>query len=647
MKHLRTVVLPLACFATCWLLAAWLGGFILQPRAADDVKQPGMASSPRPSRPAVSTSEARLRSLRHDFERLPTDRWAARWQEFAQETTPEELTKLRKDASAILATLADEQIAQLGTTPSPARPAGLAALAESDPETAWQRFRELDPNAILRTLAANNPEQTLQRLRSVPELVPVNHQSELARAALWRTPYGSLFGAWARRAPAAAAEAIATLPRSFQVEAANGLALTWACHDGPAALRFVLEFNQSGRVDFITRHIRLDIILRTALILQPAETARLLASRAELREAMSHFSHVCLKPWYHADPDGALAWMREAKEERTYHFTDLADYLFRLDPAALDGFLTSIRAAGDGDMESSLVRIARHDPAAARDVAERHGLPFPESSAEKERLIRIEQRPDLMLADFLKTLPHHSPTTDPDARETPGWSEVAIYELALRIALLLPEQAPRLAAVLPAPLLAARFAMDRRYTSTGRPRDAMLRFWPELHEAIPLDETAPPAEVAAFSRYQFHLDPLATAESLLTQQPLPQQHLPRILKTLYQINPAAARSWTARLDPGPSRDAAELWLATLEIPQEPLSALRRLDGLSHLAPSETAAVWRSALRRILHQGGDCQSWLARAPGEVRDYRLFGRFADLDDFLAEEARLRKLLESATR
>ena len=188
MKHLRTFVLPLACFATCWLLTAWLGGLFLPQPAAEDRNAPDFPSSARPNRPVVSASETRLRSLRHDFERLPTVQWAERWQTFAQDSTPEEWEILRKDPSEILAALADEQGTWPGTATEPKGPAGFAALAERDPETAWQHFRERDPNAILRTLAANNPEQTLQRLLSVPELVPENHYGELDRAALWRTP---------------------------------------------------------------------------------------------------------------------------------------------------------------------------------------------------------------------------------------------------------------------------------------------------------------------------------------------------------------------------------------------------------------------------------------------------------------------------
>ena len=243
-------------------------------------------------------------------------------------------------------------------------------------------------------------------------------------------------------------------------------------------------------MDFTNRHIRLDILLRTALILQPAETARLLSSRTELRSVMSRFGHVCLKPWYHADSAGALAWIREAYQENSYLLKNLAEYLFRLDPAEFDRFLASIKEFGEIDMNSILLRIAHHDPAAARDVAARHGLSFPETSIEQERLLQVEHRPDRMLAEFLQSLPHHPLSTDLNSMGTSGWSEPAIYELAVRVAMLLPEQAPRLAAVLPASFLAARFAQYHRYASAGRPRDALLRFWPELHETIPADSSA-------------------------------------------------------------------------------------------------------------------------------------------------------------
>jgi len=618
MKTFRIYLLPALCFATAWIAAAALGKHRAQ-EPSSTTPLNSRTSSLRPPRDATSNGNARINSITRDFTTLPSEKWAERWNRFASESTVEEMQILVTDGSPILTRIAAEELAVRSTQAPHGVQGALAALAEMDPDRAWNHYLTEDPNGVIRTLAAKDPQDTLRRLRSVPALNPVSRYGELDGAAtVWHTPISSLFGAWARTDPSAAVAALKTLPLSDRSTAANGLALTWACHDGPAALRFILEFNKSGNVSYQTRHIRMDVILRTALIRQPEETARMLATHSALREAMRHTTLTALKPLYHADPAATTAWLRDQGED--HHIGDLSEYLFCIDPKLAEDFLTDI-SAGHGALSSPLVRIARLDPDFAEDLASRLGHDAP-SLTPPAFHHRINYRPDLALAEFLEASRRHpSPAATIQSLQ---WTPEQLYQLASTVANLMPEKAADLATALPASFIAEGFARDSR-SSSYRPRDAVATYWPELAERTPPTVTKPSPPMTNSPTYHPPGN-IATATSRLLEK-----------------DPATARSWVSRLDPGPARTSAELTLVRHDATHNPPSALRWLSDRPDLPPSQSAPIWHTAIRRILHTGGDWQSELAKVPEPVRRGPV-NRNTDFTDSLNDEARLRKILQT---
>ncbi len=635
MKRLRPFLLPAACFAAAWTVARFASGWLIGDSPVEHPPAPRVFKTSRThDQPRKQSTE----KLADDFRTRPMSEWAALWDDFARQAAAGDLQELallsstRRDAldspgNDLLQMLGREELAVRTGRPM-LSPESFSSLAETDSQVAWESLARHNRNdfatAALRTLAWRDPGGTLRRFQAMPEGLR-SPGDESRRANVWHTPLGSIFGAWARRDPAAATAAVMELPPAHRVQAANHAAMTWAFRDGPSAIRYILDFNKSGKNPYITRHLRLDVMLRASFRTHPAETARLMEEHAMLREVIGEppCQQVALRLWYDADPEAVLAWLLEPRN----HERDSIYWLFNslvAEPETAARLIRELSDAGSRAGHRWVKSIYRRDPALALSLAGELGISLL-GDPEVER-IRIADEPADACDRWLEALRRHG---DPgEALAALGWTPEMACELAARAARVFPGKAAELAKLVPASSLDAT-NLWRRGTVE------IARFWPELAPFLkPLAGNSGTPE-SSFPDNQFHIDPATAAEALLLTRPGAED----VRKAVERWAPhdfQAARAWLSRIPDDEARRQGEFALVKIQASHDPASALDHL--AAHGEPdSATRELWGSCLRRIAISGGDWQAWLDRMPGEEARREDFAGFLERDVRLLESIR----------
>lgn len=624
MKTLRTILIPVACFVVSWALFRFLAGHFVTPAPAPQV----MPTAPtKTKRERVDTRKASVEKLAENVLRRPMNQWAALWDDFARDATVEQLQSmpvlksLRRDRQRfegddLLQVLAQEDLAIRTGTTGTLSEESFSALAESDPQAAWDSIAKNNRHdfvtAALRTLAAKDPAEALRRYKAMqkPERTPLGDGSraEARRAAVWHTPLGAIFGAWARRDPVAAAEAARKLAPEDRPEAASHIAMTWAFRDGPAAIRYLIDFDKSGE-SLAGRQIRLDVVLRASFRTHPAETSKLMRETPMLRKVLASPPnlYVAVGPWFDADPEGALAWLLEPASERR------TDALQWVRPGRNVATMERIiRGLAEQDPESTLnllVTLDRRHPELAMSLADDLGLPL-RGNPTLERL-RLHDHPAEACDRWLAALREHG---DPaKALEALGWTIEMATELAARAARVFPEKARQLAKLVPAS------ALDT--TNLWRiNNDEIPLYWPELKGA--LKDPSPKPAKPAVPLHLFRYDPAAAAKALLATSP-DAAALKNAVEAWAPYDLPAASDWVSQLPEGPAREQAGQELSKFQATRDPE---KLLEFLSSSPPSDQSSrLWECGLRHLFYTGGDWKSWLERVP-EARRKEISHRLA---------------------
>lgn len=641
MKTLRSFLIPITCFAVAWTVSRFAAKRFF-PAETPAAVVPMAPTKTKRERPDLRKASAE--ALAEDFRTLPMNAWADRWGEFAQNATAEDLQKLpaffpkRRDGHGmqgndLLQVLGREELAGRAGRPVELVPESFSALADVNAAAAWEHLaannRADFAVAALRILAGKDPAEALRRFRAMPEpgREPLGDGSkaESRRGAVWHTPLGAIFGAWARRDPAAAAAAVMTLPPADRPEAANHLAMTWSFRDGPAAIRYILAFDKSGE-SFTSRHVRLDVMLRASFRTHPEETAKLMAENAMLRRVLGEppCLYVAVRPWLDADPEGALAWMLDPKNPSgkeairwldVGHEPDLTTRLVR-------GFAESDSATA----LDLLITLYLREPESALSLADELAIPLRESPRLEK--IRFAFHPAEACDRWLAALKRHG---DPAAALSElGWTGEMACELAAQAARALPDKAAALATLVPASSLDSTNLWRRNNRE-------IATYWPELAGALqyPSPSPSPKNPKPPFPEAKFRFDPAAAAETLLAHEP-DAGDVAIAVELWAPYDLPATRAWLSRLPQGEARQQGEVAFAKIQASVDPEAALQILGAMPDA--DRSGQIWETALRRLLYAGGDWQRWLARAPENGRDR--------LADELSHEAKLIDLTRRAS-
>ncbi|GAA5131536.1 hypothetical protein JIN84_06835 [Luteolibacter yonseiensis] len=623
MKRLRSFLIPVFCFSAAWAVSSWVGKHGGPSATGESPDHHGSSARRTPGGFRKISAE----KLAEDFLARPTSEWARLWEEFAVQADADDLQKISRlpppgafphhaVVRELLQSLACEALAVRGGHPVILTPGAFSALAERDPEAAWRSIegnnRSDFASAALRILAGKDPAETLRRFQGMPESGTAPPEETHRRERTYSTPLGSIFGAWARRDPTAAAAALKDLPPNVREAMKHQVATVWAFQDGPAAIRYLLDSDQAN-----------GNILRASFRTHPGETAGLMDANATLRKAMEKESglYAALGPWAEADPDRVTTWLLESSGDAG----QLAVYLYFCiggNVGSAGRIIRGLAAAGVAVKPSQLRGIYRQYPASALSLADELGIDL--SADPQIRQNQILNEPEVSCERWLTAL--RDEQGDPEkALASLGWKKETATELAARAARVFPEKAAALAKALPAS------ALDTTNLWRGNNKD-IARYWPEL--APFLDYPVSPGDTPAFQETPFHIDPVAAADGLL-QGPLSDGDVRKIIGLLGEYDPAAARSWVARLpDPG-LRQSGGLALATIEASTDPAAALDFLTRNS-INNGRSETIWETSLTRLLVTGGDWKGWLDKMPG--------GNLDRLRHVLATQS---QVLESARR
>ena len=461
----------------------------------------------------------------------------------------------------------------------PDQRAGTAALAERDPERAWQAVKKARASmvsaAALRMLAIRDPRAALEKWKTL----------EPERGAEWNgendvihSPLGSIFAAWTRRDPAAAIAAAAALPLSDRKTAQDEIALTLASHDGPAAWGYVLPFG--GAEGF-----RLGAILRSSFSQSRAASQAVAALLRDRPELMQNESRNFLGPWYRTDPEGAAPWATSVAPQ----FVDRYGLMMH-DPGAVLQIVSSSRPnSGDGYILSSLIH---HFPDEAKSLAEERGIwPEVEKRLQEYQGPRIDPDPTTRLKALLAKVEAHGPD-----------------QVSAAASLSFVQMGPYLDCA-------------RRYLPEAVPVLESITFPPHVRKNPGAYEDGSPLPPVEFA-----WDPAAAARRLL-EHPVNDWDGWHAVQHWAPYDFAAAREWVNALPPGPKRQRAE----TALLSHSPnLSGEALLEGVLrsdledfltnnwHLPRQhDLAELWQEGLRRIAHRGGDWQAWHKQIPPAYR------------------------------
>lgn len=657
MKFLRPFLLPALCFATAWVVTF----FVSRRTESLPVGDPPVvrrSSVSRAIRDADSPRKITIAQLTEDFQTRPMAEWPKLWEGFATRATVADLTSIprfvdkrdgssvRRDGRNVLHQLATEELAVRADRPLAPLPGAYAALAEANPEAAWRnlaRFNRSDlAIGVVRTLARRDPAGTLQRLQAMPRSMaaPRGFEADIGEGGMNSgSPLAAIFSAWVRQDPAAATAAMMKLPQSERTKITGEVAETWAYQDGPAAVRFILEFIPAGE-DVSYYELRLESILRASLTSHPIETAELIAANAKLRAVMNDWQcRRIRKLWQIADPETALAWAMEEEAARkpgeemdeTARWNSRGRIFFEVihsDSAAVERFIRALAAICSDSAAVYLRSSAHRHPDLAQSLATQLGITIPEDSDAKS--FPIDDDPEAACDRWLEELQRHQ---DPaQALAALGWTQTMATALAERASRVFPNKATELAKLVPAS------SLDASPAGSGTTSN-LTRYWPDLkvlpEKPQPVDSTAskPP-----FPESHFKLDPATAAEALLAS-PLSATDVTKAVQLWAPYDPAAASAWLARVPDAAIRQQGELKLAGFQASSDPLEVLAFLTT-KKLPESSTRDLWVTCLHRLVATGGDWQGWLARMPGNPEQHWTpFG--GRLPESLATEARLLEL------
>lgn len=650
MKSPQPFLLPTLCFAIAVALGH-AGRHAFAPTEPEvEALDPGRMVSSQRQRQDHS-AVASLDRLQRLIAVRPSDEWSALWDEFAGQAVIEDLQTLAgppmvgrepgvdstPTRDPVLEALAREELALRATGDPPTSPAAIGALAEADPAAAFRALERLNRSdlalAAWRTMARRDPAGTLDRILTLPNPVD-KHWDETRgenRSGVYLTPVAGLFAGWARHDPQAAVAALGKLPPDLRTEAAEGLALTWAFHDGPAAVRFLIDFWRPAS-DRDTPPGRLDVMLRAALRTHPQETAALMREDPRLRQLLPriHGFDAVTPRWFHADPETVSATFEEILNQGGTGNTFLRDGLLQslsAEPEAKARLIRGLVRTGHDIHPRHLRSLEARDPNLARELAHELGMPDPGS------LPLASSDPATDFDTWLAALREHG---DPDSAQAAlGWPDhhlVRLADLAIRFS---PKKAEELGTLVPASWMADR--------QNGRP--SLARLWPELDAPRRDGASASSPAGPSISELGFRYDPVFAAEALLDMTPWPSQSrdLREAIQILGSYEPAHARAWLARIPHWRAREEAWLVIVAGQAGHDPLGTIRELLQSGRSDPP-TIAIWQTSLFRLAASGGDWQTWLSRAPQAVRDSQggRISNHARLVDALAAESSLLELL-----
>ncbi len=445
MKRFRSFFLPAACFALAWGVAH----FVRIIAAVGEPAAPRRVVIPERKAPAAARGD-KLAKVREAFAKAVPGEWSALWRDFASEASIAELQNASTAAVPVLPQLAAEEVA-VRTGKASGSPGTFAALAD----------------AVLRVLAQRDPAEAMSRALKLPAGRPISIDEaySLGRSGEVDTPLGSVFSAWTRRDPQAAAAAADTLrSKGIRHAVRREIGVQWAYRDGPAALRFVMEHAPRG--EKLTDSFRMDYILRAAFSSDPAGTARLLTEHAVLRDAVNPL--YALRSWYRADPAGVLAWVRESANGNEHAGRGVISLVVRENPPAAAALIRKFPRAAYPDHTRNIAAIAGINPSLGLALADELGLrPQVEPAL---RAAEMKADPATACDRWLAAVSQHGAEGSLAAL---GWTSETALQLAAFACHALPERAKELAAVVPASVLMPK----RRYLGSER---AARLFWPEL-----------------------------------------------------------------------------------------------------------------------------------------------------------------------
>ena len=613
MKALRPLLFPAACFAAAWVITSSASKHRSEtsPDETPDTK-PGLATKVARDRGAPRRISGER--LAEEFSSQPLSEWSALWEDFATHATAADLQQLTRLPKAgrnrnlvidpdLIERLGREELAVRAGRPVEIAPESFSALAETDPEAAWLHLEKHNRNdhvtAALRTLAGRDPAGTLERYLAMPAGGSEPYDGNLVeRDGIVRyTPLGSIFGAWARQDPTAAAAAVRKLPPSLRTEAANNVAMTWAFRDGPAAIRYILDFSEYRRSGL--EGIRLDVMLRASFRTHPAETSKLMADSPALRQIIGTplFQYVAMSCWADADPEGVVGWLLETEPYRA----DELRYILKCEPPNAARIIRGLAAAGIAVEPGWIESIHGADPPLGQALADELGIVlFDDPDAER---LQTEIDPADACDRWIAALREHG---DPDAALTAlGWTDEMAGKLAARAARVFPAKAAELARLVPAS------SVDTTELWRGS-TSQLARYWPELEPFLNSPDPSG-GRKADLLQYRFKIDPAAAAEELLTR-PVSKKEVSEAIQLWAPHDPAAAAAWLAKLPDGPARQQGELELAKVQAPYDPEAVMDLLTSLT-TPDGDDKELWSLCLRRVMSTGGDWQRWLARMPAD--------------------------------
>lgn len=463
---LRAAAMPCLCFALSWGVAHW-GKALLTPDLPPAVRQPSVtasASLPLPKNPpgrggVPFSSTERLRALREALATRPPAEWSGLWSAFAAIASRRDLESLAREPQTLPARLAQEELA-IRTGKALGPPGAFAALADHDPEAAWQQVRTMGQSeatgAVLRILAMRDPGKALQLwrempLRPAPRPLTADEGMERGRVAVMHTALGSLFASWARKDPAGAEAAVDSLPVAQQRDARREIAMAWALHDGPAALQYFAKYAEPSGMTFW----RVDLVLLSSFDHWPRETALLLKQNPLLGTATLDWISPWAVPglWFLADPDTCLqTLLREGNPSPLFYCKAVTQH-----PEAAARLLRNVPPDPEnpGRAEKVITEIALRNPESGLELAKEFNLlPAAESAL---RQSNVTADPAAAVETWLQALraaaaDHEGQVPDPaKIQESLGWTGETVKEITAFAKARLPDQSSQLERLLSSP----------------------------------------------------------------------------------------------------------------------------------------------------------------------------------------------------
>lgn len=581
MSRTHRILLPLMCFCLSWGVTRHFADRKSAPAAA------GKSSITRTPATAPQTvnSPTDPKALAARFIAASTVEWPELWAEFAESAKAEDMESLSQlkpgrnswmgdDGTRLLAALAEEELALRGEK-LPATRHGAAALAEHDPEKAWQAVQQarasMVSSAVLRMIAIRDPKAALAKWKT---LGPERGPDWTGENDVIHSPLGSIFAAWTRRDPSAAIAAAEELRSTDRLTALREIALTLTYQDGPAGVKFILA-------NSLAEGCRIDAALRAAFG-QSAGASRavaaLLAEHPNLLASTGFF----IGPWYGTDPEGARAWVLANSD-----INGGRHLLFHLDQQFS---LAQIAAAPAKQQDAHYLSVLYyHAPDQVKALAEKRGI-WPDV---EERIRQTEGTADpaAPLRGMLDRIKEHGPDQVLAASPADTAHMDSYLECARRF---LPEAVAVLESV----------TVPERPRQPGRYMDG---------------SPIPPED--------FAYDPAATARKL-QENPVSTWDAWHCVRQWAPYDFQAAKAWVATLPEGAAKDRAEAALLKFDpgqsgeaIAQQMLAAdfsSFRRDGVHSVDLQDIAEAWDTGLTRMARSGGDWRGLYAKIPAAWRE-----------------------------